>query len=148
MGLPVVTRVAGCVAVPPVPDGRRSFPLLDVDMSQVLQWLPVPCFVQTLTVLLNEESLLVTSSDLRRLTPVLEALVAMLYPLQWQHIYIPLLPGSLLEILQAPMPFLIGLSRYALPFARRYLPASVCPLHLDLSLSLLSATPSRPGVHE
>jgi hypothetical protein len=33
----------------------------------------------------------------------------LLYPFEWQHIFIPLLPPSLLSYLCAPMPFLVGI---------------------------------------
>jgi len=35
----------------------------------------------------------------------------LLYPLTWQHIYIPVLPRSLLSFVCAPMPFVVGVLR-------------------------------------
>ena len=43
------------------------------------------------------------------LTQTIHALVALLYPFHWQHVYIPLLPPDMLEVCAAPMPFLIGI---------------------------------------
>jgi hypothetical protein len=43
------------------------------------------------------------------LTPIAEALVGLLFPFRWQHIYVPLCPASLLDFLEAPVPFIIGL---------------------------------------
>lgn len=43
-----------------------------------------------------------------RLTPVCEALQALLFPFYWQHVYVPLLPLQFLEYLQAPVPFIMG----------------------------------------
>lgn len=37
-----------------------------------------------------------------------DALCSLLFPFYWQHIYIPLLPAKLLDYLQAPVPFLVG----------------------------------------
>ena len=37
--------------------------------------------------------------------------MAMVYPLTWQHIYIPVLPKSLLTFVCAPMPFVVGILR-------------------------------------
>ena len=34
--------------------------------------------------------------------------MTLLYPFEWQHIFIPLLPRALLSYICAPMPFLIG----------------------------------------
>ena len=36
------------------------------------------------------------------------AALTLLYPLQWQHIFIPVLPQSKLSYACAPMPFVLG----------------------------------------
>ncbi|XP_075583268.1 DENN domain-containing protein 4C isoform X7 [Pelecanus crispus] len=47
------------------------------------------------------------------LTGVAEAVVAMIFPFQWQCPYIPLCPLSLATVLSAPVPFIVGVdSRY------------------------------------
>ncbi|XP_061041262.1 DENN domain-containing protein 1B isoform X6 [Eubalaena glacialis] len=43
------------------------------------------------------------------LTACLHGSVALLYPMYWQHIYIPVLPPHLLDYCCAPMPYLIGI---------------------------------------
>ncbi|XP_069793973.1 DENN domain-containing protein 1B isoform X10 [Narcine bancroftii] len=42
------------------------------------------------------------------LTACVHASAAMIYPMYWQHIYIPVLPPHLLDYCCAPMPYLIG----------------------------------------
>ena len=37
-----------------------------------------------------------------------QAANSLIYPMDWQHIYIPILPRHLADYLAAPMPFLIG----------------------------------------
>lgn len=37
-----------------------------------------------------------------------ETIMALLYPLQWQHVYIPVLSKSLLNFLQSPTPYIMG----------------------------------------
>ncbi len=49
------------------------------------------------------------SSQLSLLTAAAEICCAIMYPLQWPHVYIPVLPRGLVQVLQAPMPFIIGL---------------------------------------
>lgn len=58
---------------------------------------------------LNERHILVTSKRLDRLSACVQAINTLLYPMNWQHIFISVLPSDLLAYLQAPMPFLIGL---------------------------------------
>jgi hypothetical protein len=58
--------------------------------------------------LLEEKSVLVHSTDLKKLTGFIFTLKEMLEPFQWQHIFIPVLPKMLNDVLEAPCPFLIG----------------------------------------
>lgn len=48
-------------------------------------------------------------SDYQRLMAVAEGITTLLFPFQWQHVYVPILPASLLHFLDAPVPYLMGL---------------------------------------
>uniref|UniRef100_A0A8C5XRS9 UDENN domain-containing protein n=1 Tax=Microcebus murinus TaxID=30608 RepID=A0A8C5XRS9_MICMU len=52
---------------------------------------------------------LVTSGKLSASTACLHGSAALLCPMYWQHIYIPVLPPHLLHYRCAPMPYLIGI---------------------------------------
>ncbi|XP_010177191.1 PREDICTED: DENN domain-containing protein 1B, partial [Mesitornis unicolor] len=58
--------------------------------------------------MLHERRIIITSSKLSTLTACVHASAALLYPMYWQHIYIPVLPPHLLDYCCAPMPYLIG----------------------------------------
>ena len=58
--------------------------------------------------MLQERRILVTSSRLSRLSACVQAANTLIYPMSWQHIFIPVLPAHLMDYLSAPMPFLIG----------------------------------------
>lgn len=47
--------------------------------------------------------------DYQRLMTVAESITALMFPFQWQHVYVPILPASLLHFLDAPVPYLMGL---------------------------------------
>eukprot|EP01090_Pellita_catalonica_P009999 TRINITY_DN2124_c0_g1_i2.p1 TRINITY_DN2124_c0_g1~~TRINITY_DN2124_c0_g1_i2.p1 ORF type:complete len:828 (+),score=103.40 TRINITY_DN2124_c0_g1_i2:32-2515(+) len=64
--------------------------------------------------LLLERRIIFVSTTLHTLSAVVEASVALLYPFRWQHIYIPVLPVSLLTFCCAPMPFVVGILRSSL----------------------------------
>lgn len=49
------------------------------------------------------------------LSGCMHAVVALLYPFSWQHTFIPVLPGSMLDIVCCPTPFLVGLLSSSLP---------------------------------
>lgn len=48
-------------------------------------------------------------SDYQQLMTVAEGITTLLFPFQWQHVYVPILPASLLHFLDAPVPYLMGL---------------------------------------
>ncbi|MBN3317014.1 DEN4C protein, partial [Atractosteus spatula] len=88
-------------------------PLSGADFSTLLMNLgPENCATLLLFVLL-ESKILLHSLRPAVLTGVAEAVVAMIFPFQWQCPYIPLCPLSLAGVLSAPCPFIIGVdSRY------------------------------------
>ncbi|GFT23150.1 DENN domain-containing protein 1A [Nephila pilipes] len=59
--------------------------------------------------MLHERRILISSKKLSRLSACVQAANALIYPMHWQHIFIPVLPKHLTEYLSAPMPFLIGI---------------------------------------
>uniref|UniRef100_M3XI11 DENN domain containing 1A n=1 Tax=Latimeria chalumnae TaxID=7897 RepID=M3XI11_LATCH len=58
--------------------------------------------------MLHERRILICCSKLSTLTACVHASASMLYPMYWQHVYIPVLPPHLLDYCGAPMPYLIG----------------------------------------
>ena len=38
----------------------------------------------------------------------MHALASLLYPFSWQHTFIPVLPSQLLEVVESPTPFIVG----------------------------------------
>lgn len=66
-----------------------------------------------------ERKVLLVSDQLSLLTVCAEILSSLLFPMKWSHLYIPVLPRSLSPMLDAPMPYLCGISRenfaYAVP---------------------------------
>jgi hypothetical protein len=58
--------------------------------------------------MLNERRIIMTSKKLSRLSACVQAANSLIYPMHWQHIFIPVLPHHLIDYLSAPMPFLIG----------------------------------------
>ncbi|XP_067599456.1 DENN domain-containing protein 1A isoform X1 [Pseudorca crassidens] len=59
--------------------------------------------------MLCERRILIICSKLSTLTACIHGSAAMLYPMFWQHVYIPVLPPHLLDYCCAPMPYLIGI---------------------------------------
>ena len=96
-------------------DARRQFHYRGIEQSlrPLLRRLEPKHVVLLYTAVLCERSVLVLSASASDLVASLEAIRALLHPLEWPHIYIPLTPPhrELLEIFEAPVPYLAGLLR-------------------------------------
>ncbi|GLV31716.1 Calmodulin-binding protein related to a Rab3 GDP/GTP exchange protein [Carabus blaptoides fortunei] len=64
--------------------------------------------LQVLILALTEQKILIHSLRPDTLTAAAEAVSSLLFPFKWQCPYIPLCPLGLVEVLHAPLPFLIG----------------------------------------
>ncbi|XP_034016688.1 DENN domain-containing protein 3 [Thalassophryne amazonica] len=83
-------------------------PVVDIDLH-----LPFLCFtpatlLQVLSCLLQEQRLVLFSSDWARLTLIAESLLLYLQPLSWQQPYVPVLASGMLDFLMAPTAFMMG----------------------------------------
>ncbi|XP_035392590.1 DENN domain-containing protein 4C isoform X1 [Electrophorus electricus] len=88
-------------------------PLSGADYSTLLTNLGPESCATLLHFVLLESKILLHSLRPDVLTGVAEAVVAMIFPFQWQCPYIPLCPLSLAGVLNAPCPFIVGVdSRY------------------------------------
>ena len=43
------------------------------------------------------------------LTTCIHSLHALLYPFVWQHTFVPVLPASMIEVVCAPTPYILGI---------------------------------------
>ncbi|XP_051886268.1 DENN domain-containing protein 5B-like isoform X2 [Pristis pectinata] len=89
--------------------GPSELPLFDFPLREAFELLGLENLVQLFTCVLLEMQILLYSQDYQRLMTVAEGITALLFPFQWQHVYVPILPASLLHFLDAPVPYLMGL---------------------------------------
>ncbi|XP_059833787.1 DENN domain-containing protein 5B-like isoform X2 [Hypanus sabinus] len=89
--------------------GPTELPLFDFPLREAFELLGLENLVQLFTCVLLEMQILLYSQDYQRLMTVAEGITALLFPFQWQHVYVPILPASLLHFLDAPVPYLMGL---------------------------------------
>ncbi|XP_072095960.1 DENN domain-containing protein 1A-like isoform X2 [Mobula birostris] len=81
--------------------------------------------------MLYERRILITCSKLSTLTACIHGSAAMLYPMYWQHVYIPVLPPHLLDYCCAPMPYLIGVHSSLMEKVRNMALEDVVILNVD-----------------
>ena len=67
--------------------------------------------IQLFVALLLERKVILITKDFSELSILIETLKALLYPLQWKCITISFLIPKLIDYLDAPVPYIIGISR-------------------------------------
>ncbi|XP_040895847.1 DENN domain-containing protein 1B isoform X1 [Toxotes jaculatrix] len=86
--------------LPTIPESRNLTEyFVAVDINNMLQ---------LYASMLHERRIIITSSKLSTLTACVHGAAAMLFPMYWQHIFIPVLPPHLLDYCCAPMPYFVG----------------------------------------
>ena len=70
---------------------------------------PFSVLITLLSALLLERHIILTSKSLQKLSDCCNAAIALIYPLEWQHVFIPILPRKLLDFVCSPTPYLIGM---------------------------------------
>lgn len=98
----------GCV---PPDDIEAAMELADWTLNALCDALSVDSLLSFLTAVLLEQQTVVFCPDLGRLTAVVLALRPLILPFSWQCLMLPVLPASPqhLELLDAPVPFVLGL---------------------------------------
>ncbi|XP_074524105.1 DENN domain-containing protein 1B isoform X1 [Halichoeres trimaculatus] len=86
--------------LPTIPESRNLTEyFVAVDINNMLQ---------LYASMLHERRIIITSSKLSTLTACVHGAAALLFPMYWQHIFIPVLPPHLLDYCCAPMPYFVG----------------------------------------
>ncbi|XP_069084298.1 DENN domain-containing protein 5B isoform X2 [Pleurodeles waltl] len=114
--------------------GLSELPLSDYPLREAFELLGLENLVQLFTCVLLEMQILLYSQDYQRLMTVAEVITTLLFPFQWQHVYVPILPASLLHFLDAPVPYMMGLqSKEGTDRSKLELPqeANLCFVDID-----------------
>ncbi|XP_069696125.1 myotubularin-related protein 13 isoform X2 [Periplaneta americana] len=129
IGVPLETLVGnilGCIQVPP-PGGPQvrfsigagdrqalqppispSLPVTHTAVNLLFQQLGIRNVLVLFCAIMTEHKILFHSKSYTRLTEGCRALTALMYPFRYTHVYIPLLPAALVEVLSTPTPFIMG----------------------------------------
>jgi hypothetical protein len=103
-----------------------------LDISNVMYtWYSLAC----------EHKVLLVSDQLSLLTVCAEILCSLLFPMKWSHLYIPVLPRSLSPMLDAPMPYLCGISRENFQYAVGDIGDDAIVVDLDRNMITLGSNP-------
>ena len=92
---------------------EKGLPIYDFETKRIFYHLDVENLLTVLKCILLERRILLYSKITSNLTFAAETLTKLIFPFEWHHIYIPLLPDSFGRFLDAPMPYIIGTCQQA-----------------------------------
>ncbi|CAG2109658.1 unnamed protein product, partial [Medioppia subpectinata] len=86
-----------------------TIPVTNTTVYNLFEELGIHSVVNLVCAAMTEHKILFHSRSYTRLTDACLAVTALMYPFVYNHIYIPILPSPLLEVLSTPTPFLMGI---------------------------------------
>eukprot|EP01127_Copromyxa_protea_P010583 TRINITY_DN2581_c0_g1_i1.p1 TRINITY_DN2581_c0_g1~~TRINITY_DN2581_c0_g1_i1.p1 ORF type:complete len:1695 (-),score=294.12 TRINITY_DN2581_c0_g1_i1:195-4715(-) len=90
------------------PPLQAAFPATDFDVDLTFSLLSVENIVKIIECMVGECKIVFLSSKARLLATVTQTFLTLMWPFNWEHVFIPLLPQSMAEFLLAPFPFITG----------------------------------------
>lgn len=90
------------------PPLSQTLPVTGTCVSFLFQQLGIKNVLYLFCAVMTEQKILFHSKSYSRLTESCRALTALMYPFKYSHVYVPILPASLIEILSTPTPFIMG----------------------------------------
>ncbi|XP_028175942.1 DENN domain-containing protein 1A isoform X2 [Ostrinia nubilalis] len=93
------------------PDAKLPSIPENSNLTEYFSAMDAKCMAGLWAALLHERRVAIVATKPSRLSACVQAANTTLFPMSWQHIFIPILPKHLADYLLAPMPFLIGVPR-------------------------------------
>ncbi|KAJ8023558.1 Myotubularin-related protein 13 [Holothuria leucospilota] len=91
------------------PPLSESLPITRGTVAFLVQCIGIQNFVSLFCAALTDNKILFLSTSYNRLADACSGLLALLFPLKYSYVYIPVLPAYLTEVLNTPTPFIMGM---------------------------------------
>ena len=92
-------------AINEIPGSRNT------DLYALFRCLTIPNIIIVFEYALAESRIILYSSHTAMLSLASGALASLLYPLKWSGVFIPVLPQRLIQALEAPCPYIVGVEK-------------------------------------
>jgi len=93
------------------PPGKQPIQYVSIPFNALFECLDINNIIFVWYALTLEHKVLLVSSQNSLLTLCAEILCSLLFPMEWTHFYVPILPLFLTPMLDAPFPYLCGINR-------------------------------------
>jgi hypothetical protein len=81
------------------------------DIENLLKCLDIDSILEVFSAILLEKKILFISKHKALLSQVMSCFMSFIFPFQWKHTLIPILPITMIDIIDAPFPFIIGIEQ-------------------------------------
>lgn len=109
----------------------RLCSFVDTAPARILEMFDICSLLGVLADLLLEKHIIVVGPTFSIVSWTIMSLLALVAPFDWMHILIPILPSSLISVLAAPPPYLIGLLTSQMPLLKDVPIESAVFVYLD-----------------
>lgn len=124
--------------LPPLPHGAS--------VASVCRLLGADGLNALLASVLTESKILIHSADVANLAMVAEVITALIYPFEFQLPYVPVIPLSLMEVLEAPVSYFVGVPSCNMKYIDKSILTDVVVIDLDNGFSTPDYFDGRRGV--
>jgi pentatricopeptide repeat protein len=125
------------------PPAKLPIPYVALPFQTLFDCLDVDNVLKVWYALVLEHSVLLVSSQYSILTVCAEILCSLLFPMQWSHLYIPLVPRFLSPMLEAPFPYLCGVVKENWIHSRQFVCDETMIVDLDHNTVTFGARPPK-----
>jgi len=87
----------------------NQLPLLDINFAILPRHFSLENAIKLVNTIILEHNVLFVSSQTEKLTQIAESIMALMFPFDYQLVYIPVLPETMVEFLNSPVPFVSGI---------------------------------------
>lgn len=91
------------------PPLSSTIPITSSYVFELFNQLGIYAVVNIVIALMTENKVLILSRSYTQIYQACHALISLMYPFVYSHIYIPILPACLLDFVASPTPYLMGL---------------------------------------
>ncbi|KAJ5067537.1 receptor mediated endocytosis [Anaeramoeba ignava] len=103
----------------------------EYDLQKLFSTLDAKLIICLFASIIFERRILFSSSSLETLSKIILASTALLYPFNWQHIFSPILPESMLIVACSPLPFIVGIHNSLIPELEKLSLEEIVYVNLD-----------------
>ncbi|XP_064629809.1 DENN domain-containing protein 5B-like isoform X3 [Lineus longissimus] len=131
--------------------GISELPFFEYSLQELFSLIGIENVLQVFTSFLLEHQILLYSCDYHQLMLVAEGISCLIFPFQWQHVYVPILPAALTHFLDAPVPFVMGLHHCGEDRSQLQLPSEANMCFVDIDNKVVDTPedlPTFPNINE